>query len=1108
MIKIVQIIIKYNHKRFVYYIYAKFTTNNTITMKRLATILFTFHLATLYLSAGVVEEDFPFVHINRSNSGISYDGISEIFQDSRGFMWIGTFKGLNRYDGDCFTVYDKDDLGVASDFIHSLEEDGDGNVWVGTDRGVVVYHYRNDTFIPFEVVSDQGTTINNKVNNIKFINGKVWLTVNHQGMFSYDLDTKELINYFVKDGRQTLSQGIRRFVVDNSGDFWFGLYYDNFYRAEPGLDTLQTVFLEGGSFKEDNIEGLALSSEAGHIMYIVTVRAGLCELDIKRETVRQLLSFPQDAVPLDLCVDQGKCAWIPTTKGLYRYDLINGSHIVLREDKTNRFSISDDYVFTVAIDNEGGIWAGTKDGGLNYSGPEHNNFTKYYSCEGKSLANAIVSGFADDGMGNIWVTTEKEGLFTYAEESGSLMHYDKADFKETLCSPCYHDGYLWLGSLKGLIRLDPQTGRTRSYASFATASVEDNKCFVVYGTDSGDLYIGTTLGLMKYDKSSDSFISQKDFEGKFITGIDEDSRGHMWVSTYADGVYHFNPSENTLVGTYKYPDGLSTNKISGIFIDGRDRIWAIGFSFGFFRFDRQEGRFIRYCRKNLPDLPSDVFFSAMDDKEGNLWLSSDMGIVRFNPNSEEVESYTTAVGLLDDVMKKCALRDSKGNMFFGSQNGFVRFNPDNFYVSEATPNLVITDFRVGDKVIKPGPDSPLDRNVDIENEIILKPGQNSFGITASLLSLSTVANNKISCFLEGYDQVPRNLASDKSAFWYNVPPGTYRLIVNGSNANGKWNVTHEPITIIVERHFLATPLAISIYVLLAIAVIAVFAWLYSRRLHKKERERLEAFENEIEISVLSDNLPTVLLIADDASVRQRVKMCVNQECNVVSAMTAKRGFVTLETVKVDLIVADVDTRHFDGENFCGQLKDNKMYSRIPTMILSSDASTKKKISYMDKGVSLFMEKPFSEEYLRSAIRNIFEKEKSIESAISQSVVSMKIRRLKLDSKDEDFLNLLEKTIMDNLSNSNFDSEDLEKAMSMSRSSLVRRMKALLDTTPNEYIKKRRLSVAAKMLLEKNVRVNEICYAVGFTYPSYFTKCFKDVYGVLPADYRKKRSKDA
>lgn len=1076
-------------------------------MKRILCILLSVALMSPILASNIKEEDFPFVHINRSNSNISYDGISRIYQDSRGLIWIGTFKGLNRFDGDSFTVYDKDDFGVASDFIHSIEEDSEGNMWVGTDRGVVIYDYRLDTFIPFTTVSNIGTVIDNKVNNIRYVDGKVWMTVNHQGMFSYDIRTGELVNYFVKDGEQVLPQGVRRFIIDNNGDFWLGLYYSGFFKASPSLDRLEELSLGGGSFKDDNIEGLALSRDGSHIIYAVTVRNGLCKIDTKQGTVTSLLRFPDDAVPLELCLDPGKCIWIPTTKGLYRYDMTDGTHIVLREDKKNRFTLSDNYVFAVFVDNVGGVWAGTKDGGLNYSGPEQRDFKKYYHCGNHTLENSIVSGFADDGQGSIWVTTEKEGLFRYDIEKESLSRYDRYDFKETICSPCFYGGYLWIGSLRGLIRLNPATGQVKRYSSFANASVEDNRCLVVYRTDTGHLYVGTTLGLMRYDPHSDSFVSQSGFEGKFITGMDEDGRGRMWVSTYADGVYHFDPSTDTVLSRYHYHDGLPTNKLSGIFIDGRDRVWAIGFSFGFYCFDKMNGCFTEYSRKNLPDLPSDVFFSAIDDRDGNLWLSSDVGIVRFNPETRAVSSYTTSVGLLDNVMKKGVVKDTRGNMYFGSQNGFISFNPEHFHVSGVSPNLIITDFRVGDEVIKPGPDSPLNCNIDLAEEIHLMPGQNSFGISASVLSLSTTANNKILCFLDGYDSSPRILTGDRSIFWYNVPAGTYRLLVRGSNVNGRWNVAHKPITIVVERPLLATPGAIAVYVLIVLVIAVVIAYLYSRRLKKKERERLEAFESEMQINVLSDKLPTVLLIADNVSVLQQVKMCIGQECNVVSAMTAKRGFITLDTLKVNLMVIDIDTRYFDGEDFCSRVLEDKEHARTPIIILSSDTTTKRKIAYMDKGVSLFIEKPFTGDYLKSAIRNVFNKEMSIESAISQSIVSMKIHRLKLDSKDEDFLNLLEKTVLDNLSDPSFGSAELETAMAMSRSSLVRRMKALLDTTPNEYLKQKRLTIAARMLKENNVRVNEICYAVGFKYPSYFTKCFKEVYGLLPADYRKKCSKN-
>ena len=1075
-------------------------------MRRVLSIIAGIFVIQTALWAGVTEDDFPFVHINRSNSSISYDGISRIFQDSRGFLWIGTFKGLNRFDGERFTVYDKDDLGVASDFIHSLAEDSEGNVWVGTDRGVTVYDFRSDSFIPFRSVSDAGTVIDNKVNNISFNRGKVWLTVNHQGMFSYDLKSGELKNYFVTDGNYMMPQGIRRFLTDSNGDFWIALYYTDLYKATPSLDSLQTLSFGGGSFVDDNVEGMAQSEEAGHIIYIVTVRNGLCEIDFKQGNVKRLLAFPDDAVPLELCLDSGRCIWIPTTKGLYRYDLEDGSHIVLKENKNNRFSLSDNYVFSVYVDSEGGIWAGTKDGGLNYSGPEQKNFAKYYSCAGKSLENSIVSGFADDGNGTVWVTTEKEGLFRYDVARDRLFRYELHEFRETICSPCLYGGDLWLGSLKGLIRLDPVTGHVRRYASFATASVEDNKCFVVYATDSGELYVGTTLGLMRYDAVNDGFVQVNEFSGRFITGIDEDSKGCLWVSTYADGLWHFNPADDTVINSYRYPDGLPTNKLSGVHVDGRDRVWAMGFSFGFYLFDRTDGRFVQFSRKTVPDLPSDVVFSAVDDREGNIWVSSDVGIICFKPDSKDVSLYTTTTGLLDDVMKKGVLRDSRGNIFFASQNGFVRFNPEHFHAGDLSPNIVITDFRVGDDVMKPGPGSPLSCNVDIADEIRLKPGQNSFGISASLLSFSTGANNRILCFLEGYDKSPRIVSGDKSVFWYNVPAGTYRLLVRGSNANGKWNVSHKPILITVERPLLATPGAIVVYVLLLLAVFSILAELYSRRLEKKERERLEAFECELEIAVHSDKPVNVLLIADDVSVRQQVKNCLEQEYNVVSAMTGKRGFVILDTVKINLIIADIDTRHFEGEEFCRMIREDKAHSRIPILILSADASTKKKIAYMDKGAALFMEKPLSGEYLQSAIRNLFNKEMSIESAISQSIVSMKIHRLKLDSKDEDFLNLLEKTVIENLSNTEFSSSDLETSMAMSRSSLVRRMKSLLDTTPNEYVKQKRLAIAAKMLEGDNVRVNEICYAVGFKYPSYFTKCFKEVYGLLPAEYRNRLKK--
>ena len=257
-------------------------------MKRLLPLLYLMLVLPVSLYAEVSEKDFPFVHINRSNSNISYDGISRIFQDSRGFLWVGTFKGLNRYDGERFAVYDKNDFGVASDFIHSIEEDAHGNVWIGTDRGVVIYDYAKDSFIPFNKLSDKGTVVCNKVNNIKRYGNKVWLTANHQGLFCYDLESDTLVNHFVKDGQQQLPQGIRRFVIDSEETLWAGLYYNDIYMSTGTFDSLSVAHLSNGSFQNDNIEGLAVSREASNVIYAASVRKGLCTIDTKQSTVKTL----------------------------------------------------------------------------------------------------------------------------------------------------------------------------------------------------------------------------------------------------------------------------------------------------------------------------------------------------------------------------------------------------------------------------------------------------------------------------------------------------------------------------------------------------------------------------------------------------------------------------------------------------------------------------------------------------------------------------------------------------------------------------------------------------------------------------------------------------
>ena len=136
---------------------------------------------------------YEFTHLTKDNNGLSYDGISAIMQDSRGFIWIGTYKGLNRYDGNTFKVYGMLEMGLDSDFVYSIVEDSEGNLWIGTDKGVCMYSYRQDRFIPLRTVSSEGSVITNKVTFITVEpDGRVWMLVNDQGCFAYDIHRGEL----------------------------------------------------------------------------------------------------------------------------------------------------------------------------------------------------------------------------------------------------------------------------------------------------------------------------------------------------------------------------------------------------------------------------------------------------------------------------------------------------------------------------------------------------------------------------------------------------------------------------------------------------------------------------------------------------------------------------------------------------------------------------------------------------------------------------------------------------------------------------------------------------------------------------------------------------
>ena len=156
-------------------------------MRRLRLILVLLVMLPSFARAGT---DYKFTHLNTGNSGLSFDGVTRIAQDSRGFIWIGTSHGLNRFDGRKFDIYGSRELGLVTDYVHCIFEDRNGDIWIGADNGASRYDYRLDRFIPVREKTEGGESIRNKVTFItEDNNGDICLLVNDQGIFRYNISS-------------------------------------------------------------------------------------------------------------------------------------------------------------------------------------------------------------------------------------------------------------------------------------------------------------------------------------------------------------------------------------------------------------------------------------------------------------------------------------------------------------------------------------------------------------------------------------------------------------------------------------------------------------------------------------------------------------------------------------------------------------------------------------------------------------------------------------------------------------------------------------------------------------------------------------------------------
>ena len=1290
-------------------------------------------------------QHYLFSHLNKDESGLSYDSIREIFQDSRGFVWIGTYKGLSRYDGSRFKNYGRDDFGITSDFVNVIREDLEGNLWIGTDNGIVIYDYKQDVFCNLDMYL--GGNFKVPVDRIYAIErnskGVMWVSSMGSGLYSYDPLSKTFRHHPLScEG--TFFTNIYRIALDRNDNLYLAVYCDDIYLADAAAESCSPLNLDKDTdiFKGDDVEGLVVSSKSSDIIYVASKRRGIVEVDIRNRRCRQLCPLEKDVRPKNMIIDSNKYLWLSTTNGLVCYDLYAEKYYVYRSNPRDSFAISDSYITTTHKDNKGGLWVGTQYGGLNYYSPSHDKFRKCYTLsDGTSLEGAIVRSFAEDKNGNLWVGTERRGLLKYSH--GVLTAVSGGNLPQSVLAIADDVDCLWLGTQKGISKMDYSTGRIKHYKPFDNED-KDNRVVTIYRSMSGDIYVATTVGVMRYVRESDNFLMVPGLVGITMEHMSENSRGILWLASYSTGVYEYDLSDGCVRNHYSPQTGSEQipDMISSICIDNADNTWVIGFSSGFFRYHGVKSEFQTYSTSTLDYLPTDVFFMALPDDFGNMWLSSDMGLLEFNPRKSVIRVFTKANGLLDKEFTKAAILLRNGTMAFGSANGFVVFNPRDLQAGNAISKVTITDMYLGSKPVGPHHrEGKFSGNIDAQEKVVLDFSDNSFGFSFAMLDSVNPSSDKILCRLEGYDEDWTDVSATKAMHWTNVPAGEYQLCLSNGEFSGNYVMAHHPLTIVVKPKFWASPLGVFIILIMSSVLVSFGVFLFIKSQKARERSKIEEYrkkkdqellhekmaffsniiheiktpltlirtplqkifavgnvsenireeldvirssadymndlvrelleyvrleehgyvldlrnidivdrtgflcynfsetahsrnikisyrhevdslvtaldtiafrkiinnlmdngvkyaesfvkvslsvddghvvisfqndgapipasrresifkpfvqfsadqspyaqsfgigltyaknlaelhggclflsdktdctefvlklpirtvtneveenEPEVEIAKRSD-LPLVLIVEDNSSLLTYLKKNLKHQYNVIAAQSAEKALVLLASYKVDIILTDVALQGMSGVELCRRINNSETLSHIPVVVVSAISSVETKMKCMEYGAVTYIEKPYSMDFLQACIKGTLEKRATLRATYGVAVSVAD--NIKLINRDDDFLRRLEKVVLENMGNSSFTNKQLEEMLYMGHSTLNRKMKALLDMTPNDYIRTKRLAAAADMLESGKHRVNEVCYAVGFNSPSYFAKCFKKAYGVLPAEWAKEK----
>ena len=660
-------------------------------------------LAIFYIKAILcVAQPYYFRHY-QVEDGLSNNAVVCCLQDSKGFLWFGTKDGLDRFDGYTFKVFrndPEDKNSIGSNFIHALYADNDNRLWVGTDKGLYSYDETTESFtlLPTPDVQQVTDITMDKTGNLWFISNFL--------LFKYNVATKQLVPFAIEKYFEATS-----ICTLNDGSVWIASSTGFLKKYNAADNSFASFNLFSHSAKSVSSWAEPIYSTSDGNILVGTSNQGVKQFFPATGTYKDVLTYNADKTEIFarafVQTNKEEC-WIATEAGIYIYNLTTGSSTNLHKEYNNQYSISDNAVYAFCKDKEGGIWATTYFGGINYYPKQPITFQKYFPDKDKNtITGNVVREVHEDNNGNLWIGTEDAGLTKLNTTTGLFKNFMPTGLKDGISYTNIHgvlpvQNELWIGTFEhGLDVMDLKTEKVvRHYSKGADSNaLKSNFIYCLYQSAEGEIMIGTTVGAYTYNRAKNNFTEIPGMPlHRWYSSILKDKNGIIWGGTYGNGVNFYN-TQTKVSGNFVYnakqKNSLSSDRVNSLFEDSNNNLW-LATEGGLCRYYANTNTFKRYTTAN--GLPTNFILSIAEDDNKMLWVSTSKGLVSFNMLTEKIMVYTKANGILNDQFNfSSAFKDSKGIMYFGSVKGLISFHPANFIAANFSPAIYITGFQVNNK---------------------------------------------------------------------------------------------------------------------------------------------------------------------------------------------------------------------------------------------------------------------------------------------------------------------------------------------------------------------------------------------------------------------------